>query len=280
LNIREVLKIKSLNEAKLIAGKQGVINEVGGINILEAIDIENWGRPGDIILSSYFALQNLSDSEMDDFFQKLHNISISAVIIKIDRLVGSIPDKIIELCNKYLIPLIQIGRDVKYESIILEILGPIINRNVSLLNKYYEVHSELTSLALKMPSMEDILLEFKKMLQRDVSIINTVNGTEVCTNPELRNMTVLETSEVLPEKYMHFKYLRKAVVYKDTNEKIIGNQLSVRIPNLGYDNYELVIHELSDQISSRNMLSHKIYFSRKITSLAIYLMTDFTRKKI
>jgi PucR family transcriptional regulator, purine catabolism regulatory protein len=254
LKVKEMLKIQSLEGAKLLAGKNGTLNEINGVNVLEALDIENWGRSGEVILTSFFALQNLSDSELDVFFEKLHDIDISAIIIKIERLVQHIPNKIIELCDIHLIPLIQIGKGVKYESIILEILGPIINRNVSLLNKYYEIHSELTSLALKIPSMDEILSEFKKMIQRDVSLINSVKNTEISTNPELCDVTILRKSKVLKEKYMHFNYERSKVAYNSTNPKIVGKQLRVRIPYLGFNDYELIIHELQDEISSEDFM--------------------------
>jgi PucR family transcriptional regulator, purine catabolism regulatory protein len=254
LKVKEMLKIHSLEGAKLLAGKNGTLNEINGVNVLEALDIENWGRSGEVILTSFFALQNLSDSELDVFFEKLHDIDISAIIIKIERLVQHIPNKIIELCDLHLIPLIQIGKGVKYESIILEILGPIINRNVSLLNKYYEIHSELTSLALKIPSMDEILSEFKKMIQRDVSLINSVKSTEISTNPELCDVTILKKSKVLKEKYMHFNYERSKVAYNSTNPKIVGKQLRVRIPYLGFNDYELIIHELQDEISSEDFM--------------------------
>ncbi|MDU2064280.1 MAG: PucR family transcriptional regulator [Sporomusaceae bacterium] len=254
MNIKDILRVKSLCGAQLIAGKNGISNEINGVNILEATDIANWGRAGEVILTSFFALQNLNDSELDVFFEKLHNIGISAIIMKIDRLVPQIPNKIIELCDKHLIPLIQIGKNVKYDTIILEILGPIVNKNLNLLNKYYEVHSELTSLALKMPSMDKILCEFKKMILRDVSLIDSTKGTEISTNPKLCNVTVIGTSEVSTEKYVHFKYERKEVVYNNLEPKLVGKQIRVRIPYLGYDDYELVIHELLDQISSEDFM--------------------------
>lgn len=246
--------MQSLYGIKLIAGKDGISNEIHGVNVLEATDIANWGRHGEVILTSFFALHNLNDNDLDAFFEKVHNIGISAIIIKIDRLVTHIPDKIIWLCDNYSIPLIQISKDVKYESIILEILGPIINRNMNLLNKYYEVHSELTSLAMKMPSMDEILREFKKMILRDVSLINHIKGTEISTNPELSGVTIIDTSDVSTEKYVHFKYERKTAIYNNTNPKITGKQIRVRIPHLVYDDYELVIHELPDQISSEDFM--------------------------
>ncbi len=254
MNIKDVLKIQSLDGAKLIAGENGILNEITSVNVLEALDIENWGRAGEVILTSFFALQNLSDTELDVFFDKLNDIGISAIIIKIERLVHQIPNKIMELCNKHLIPLIQIGKGIKYESIILDILGPIIDKNVYLLNRYYEVHSELTGLALKMPSMEEMLFEFKKMILRDVSLINSIKGTEVSTNPELCSVTIVNKSKVLKEKYMQFKYERYKVVYNCTTPQKTGTQIRVHIPYLGINDYVLIIHELQDKISSEDFM--------------------------
>lgn len=254
MNVESILKINSLIDAKLIAGKSGIQKEVSGVNVLEAIDIENWGHSGEVILTSYFALQNLDEYELEIFFEKLDNIGISAIIIKIDRLVNNIPQKIVDLCDKHIIPLIQIGKEVKYEWIILEILGPIIDRNVQLLNKYYEVHSELTSLSLKMPSLDTILYEFKKMILRDISLVNSVRETEVTTNPSLKDFIVLNKSNVINEKYMQFKYERHEVIYNNPSGKIKGTQLRVHIPNLSFEDYQLIIHEISDQLSSEDFM--------------------------
>lgn len=252
MNVRDALKFQCLSNSKLIAGKDNLLSEITGINILEALDIENWGKSGEIILTSFFALQNLEHNELEDFFKKLNLIGISAMIIKIERLVQRIPDNIICLCNKYSIPLIQINNKVKYESIVLGILGPIINTNMSLLNKYYEIHSDLTSLAMKMPSMDEILLELKKMIIHDVSLINTTNGDEISTNPLLSNVSIIKRSNIINAKYMKFNYERLNVIYKDLN--ISGNQLKVTVPYLGFNNYELIIHEEEDKISSEDFM--------------------------
>lgn len=254
MTVQEILGLKSMYKASLIAGKNGTYKEISSVNILEATDISNWGRAGEVLLTSFFALQNLDGSELESFFEKLSNIGISAIIIKIDRLLTHIPTKIIELCDKHLIPLIQIGKDVKYETIILEILGPVVNRNITLLNRYYDVHSELTSLALKRPSLDEIIREFKKMIQRDVSFINITKGKETTTNKALSNIIVLNNYELAAEKYMHFKYERRQVMYCDLPNKPLAMQIKVPVSYLGFDEYELVIHELTSPLTPEDFM--------------------------
>lgn len=254
MNIKEMMKIPSLKDATLLAGQGGMENLISSVNVLEALDIENWGGYGEVILTSYFALNDLSNKELNSFFKKMKEIGISAIIIKIDRLVTNIPTKIIELCNELEIPLIKINKTVKYESIILNILGPIINRNAYLLDKYYRVHSELTNLAMTVPSIEGILYELKKMLNKDITIINIDRNTETSTNPLLSNVTVIGNKKNITQNYTYFKYERKEVIYNNTNPKIKGSQIRVPIPYLGFNDYELIVHELDKEIDSEDFM--------------------------
>lgn len=254
MNIKEMMKIPSLKDSTLLAGQGGMNNLINSVNVLEALDIENWGRAGEVILTSFFALNDLNSKELNSFFQKMKEIGISAIIIKIDRLVTKIPDKIIELCNELSIPLIKINKTVKYESIILDILGPIINKNAYLLDKYYTVHSELTNLAMTVPSIEGILFEFKKMINKDITIINVDKNTEVSTNPLLSDVTILGNKKIISQNYTYFKYERKEVIYNNTNPKITGSQIRVPIPYLGFNDYELIIHELDKEINSEDFM--------------------------
>lgn len=254
MNIKEMMKIPSLKDATLLSGQDGINNLINSVNVLEALDIENWGRAGEVILTSFFALNDLNNNELNSFFKKMKEIGISAIIIKIDRLVTNIPNEIIKLCNELEIPLIKINKTVKYESIILDILGPIINRNAYLLDKYYTVHSELTNLAMTVPSIEGILYEFKKMINKDITIINVDRNTEVSTNPLLSNVTILGDKQIINPTYTYFKYQRKTVIYNNTSPKITASQIRVPIPYLGFNDYELIVHELEKEINSEDFM--------------------------
>ena len=79
MNINEMMKISSLKDAKLLAGNNGMDNSIISVNVLEALDIENWGRFGEVILTSFFALKDLDDNQLDLFFKKMKDIGISAI---------------------------------------------------------------------------------------------------------------------------------------------------------------------------------------------------------
>ncbi|MBT9776778.1 hypothetical protein GPL15_09715 [Clostridium sp. MCC353] len=220
MDVSKILTIPSLFSARVIAGRDGLPRSVTGIMVLEAVDIENWGNEGEIILTSYFALKDLSPDEITQFMQKLTSIGISALIVKLDRFVSDIPVTITDYCDLHALPLIQIPKEVKYESVILEILGPIIDSNIALLNRHYDVHNKLTRMALKEPSLLQILEELKKMIGCDVTLINHTHHLQISTNPALDDFTVIKIHPIAAARYMNFSYKHLHVEYIGENDGV------------------------------------------------------------
>ncbi len=254
MNIQGLLKINSMKNSTLLAGMDSITNEIKSVNILEAVDIENWGSEGQAILTSYFALKDLDNVQLESFMKKLKNIGISVLIIKIDRLLEKVPAQIIDFSNKYSIPLIKIDKDIKYEYIILEILEPIVDKNISLLKVYYKVHSELTNIALDLPSIDDVLNKIKKMINYDLSLINKIKKSEIGTNSDLNRFTILDTIPIKKKKYMFYKYSKKNVIYNIKGKKINGNQITVTIPSVEANEYELIIHERNNLLTDKDFM--------------------------
>ncbi|MCD7908109.1 MAG: PucR family transcriptional regulator [Clostridium sp.] len=254
MDIKQALELPSLATAKVIAGNNGLGRKVTGIMVLEAADIESWGREGEIILTSYFALKDLDEEEIGNFFVKLHEIGISALVIKLDRLLTDIPESAVTLCNQYAIPLIQLGKEVKYEAVVLQILSPIIDQNVTLLNRHYQVHNQLTRLALKEPSVHTILNELKKMISCNVTLVNKTKHTEIGTSFYYDQYQILESTPIPSTQFMNFRYDSNTVRYLRVNTDSVFRAISVHVPNLEQEDCDLVIHVKNRDISNDDFM--------------------------
>ena len=68
MTIKQVLKNNNVfSNAVIIAGRSGIDHEISSVMVLEATDIENWGRSGELLLTSFYALQAL-DAESSRVF--------------------------------------------------------------------------------------------------------------------------------------------------------------------------------------------------------------------
>lgn len=242
MSILDVLKLPSFTGASMVAGYGADMEEITGIMVLEALDIEDWTHPGEIILSSFFAMDDLSSDTLEAFVQKLANLRIAALAIKLDRLLTHIPESLITYCNKYFVPLIQLPKGVSYETLILEVLTPIINANSAALNQYYSVHQKLARLVLKEPTASHLLQELRQLINQDISLAMARKKNIYGTNPERNHFTIVRTEVIKATKSQIFTYYNYDITYDRDPSCQVFSCMGVSIPNIMQEVSMLYIH--------------------------------------
>lgn len=269
LTVEDILTFDSLIEGKLIGGLEGLGKEVTGIMVMEAPDIDVWGSHGQVILTSFFALKDLSEEETKQFFIKANDVGISALIVKMDRLVQLIPEHFIEECNFFNIPLIKIQKKTKYEAIILEVMETLINKNKVLLDHYYDINHVLTKMALEEPSLIDILLFIERLIQKPVTLLKN-HTVYISTNKALDKFQTIRTTSLPKTRYTQFEYQKQYVYYQNPEMNDEKTILVVDIPTLGENTYKLIIHELNQTTSEKNFMA--------IENTVSFLQMEFLKK--
>ena len=182
--VQDALMLPSFADSAVIAGHAGLTHEISSAMVLEATDIENWGKRGQLIITSFYAFEHLSAGELALFFRTMAGIGISALAFKPERLLAQAPAAVIDLCNDFDLPLIRLSPHVKYESIMLDVLGHVLDSNLTLLNRFFDMHRRTMSLALRQPSITDILEALKNLLRADVSYLDTERDRRFGTSAE------------------------------------------------------------------------------------------------
>lgn len=253
MNVREALLLPSFADAKVIAGAAGIDKELSSAMVLEAADIENWGKKGQLIITSFFALQQLSDAETARFFHTMGTIGIAAMAFKPERLLPNAPDNIIALCDDFEIPLIRLRPDVKYESIMHDVLGHMLDSNLTLLNLFYDAHRHMMTLALKQPSISYILNTLKNTLHADVSYLDTERDRRLGTDPALTNFKAHSFTRCDPNPFQTHAYFDATLLFDDDPDPLNNgcteipyrseHALAVRIPSSDGIDYYLLVHK-------------------------------------
>lgn len=260
MRVTDALKLPSLKDARVVSGSSGVDNEIQSVMILEATDIESWGTEGMLLITSYFALADFDDAGMRSFFSKLSTLKICGIVFKTDRLIAAIPELMIELSNELGIPIIQVSKDARYEPIMSDILGSIINSNITLLNRFYMTHHQMMTLALSQPSVPDILFEIKNSLKLETTFYNASRKNRTSTNAALANFSSLEMSSRDNPRgsYLSFHYLNVTLIYADGR---IDTALSVEIPSSDGMKYYLILHRPPESFSQLDLMTIENFVS-------------------
>ena len=245
--IEDVLLLPSFTGAQVIAGAKGLGNEVTSAMVLEASDIENWGKKGQLIISSFYAIENLNDVDLAQFFRTMSTIGIAAIAFKPERLMSQAPEKVIELCDDFDLPLIKLSPGIKYESILLDVMGHILDSNLTLLNRFYEVHRHLMALALKQPSVSYILSTLKNTLHVDVTYLDTARDRRLSTDMDRAGFSGYSFTRRDPSAYQTHAYFDTRLFYDkgygERNHQTLAEMaLGVRIPSSDDIDYYLIMH--------------------------------------
>ena len=268
--IEEIMKYRSFEKATFITGAGGLRNEVSGVMVMEAMDIESWGRKGLMILTSYFAMEDVSTEELDLFFLRAKEIKISAMVVKIDRLVNKVPDIFIHYCRHYDIPLFQIDKATSYEKIISEILETIINRNAYVLQTFYDIHKQFTKLMMVQPDIPVILETLKALIDKPVSLWEKTEQRIIGTDTFFNDYKVIQVQPRLYDQKVNYTFEQNIVTY-GTDDSQTFKQLVVEIPNLGYEEFFLVIHEGQQDSSDVDLMA----IENAITAIQIELLNRY-----
>lgn len=271
LILKDILHFPSLKHAQLVVDEietDGLKRPVTGAMVMEALDIKDWGFSGQILLTSYFAFKHSTLEEINTFFSQAQEIGITGFIFKTDRLVNKIPSVFISNCHKYNFPLIQIPNNIKYTKIIKEISEALSNQNILLLKSYYENHQKFIKLMMKQADLQQIINTLENLIQLPITLIEQIEKNSISTNKKYIKFKKIK--ELSPTKdinnSMHYKKIMTH--YTDTNHS--GIILSFSIPTLGYEDYELLIHEVDDSLSGMHLMA--------IENTVIALQTELVKR--
>lgn len=171
MNIKEMMSLDIFQSSKLLTGNIGLENDINSVMVLEAVDIEKWSRKNQLILTSFYAFDNLTQEEMRTFFKKMHTIGVSGLVVKMERLIKIIPEWMVDLCFEFQIPLIKVEQNITYEQIMLTIYEPILNYQSHILRTYYEVRQRFTKINRNLSSFDQIMREFYQLIKKDCALL-------------------------------------------------------------------------------------------------------------
>lgn len=245
MDVADVLSLPSFSGAQVVAGQTGLNRNVSTAMVIEAPDIANWGKPGQILITSFYAFENLSADGLDAFFAQADDIGIGAIVFKPERLVPDVPRELVTRCENHGIPLILVPKETKYENLILDVLGDFLDSSTLILNRFFDLHRQSMSLALKQPTVLEIILELRRAIHADVTFFDSTKDRRTTTNQELSTFQSPRLSELPPDQYRTHRYFDATLRYT----QLTRHATAVLIPSSDDQIYYLILHIKSERLT-------------------------------
>ena len=184
VTILDIMHLPSLQEARIVAGMNGINRSIASVSVLEAaaakdLDIDlpghatNYGQ--EIILTAFVAYRDSVDAQCEAI-HALHKEGEAGIIIfYVGSILPSIDPRVIDLANELEMPIIVMpeGRlDLRYSDVICEIMEAIINDRRE--NSYFttEVIERISHLGTSQRSINNAVAIIRDRVQCSIYLMD------------------------------------------------------------------------------------------------------------
>jgi len=147
---------KDFRSFKLLAGKNGLNNEIKNVDVMEVPDGIYWIQPGHFIITTCYSIKK-GDTSLEYIVKTMINKKAAALGIKIGRFIHEVPENILDIANKHDFPIIQIPETTSYTNIIKPILNMLEGQEDYELYIIEELEKDLYTLMRKRFKILDII---------------------------------------------------------------------------------------------------------------------------
>lgn len=269
--VKDLLNLDSLKNASVLSGTNELNQPIKGITIMEAPDIADWLKGGELILTSLYPIRNFNGEEQRDFISRLVRKGVSALVIKNHRFVSEIPEPMIYEGNKLGLPIIQLPKEVPYVDVMYPVMGELFNKQVKKLQYFKEIHDQFTVLSLTDKGPEQIIKTLEKLIGNPVALLDRNFHRIFATDPSLAKFELVEKVPYYEQtKEIKFPHYRQLVKYPDL-QGLSGYQIVVPVKNLNHMKTYLLIGEMNKPLEEIDFIA----VENATTSLSLELVKQF-----
>ena len=158
-----------LSSAQVVAGKNGLSRVIRWTHIVDHAEVLTWVRPGDLLLTTAFALKDNPQSELVMVGQLLEK-GITGMLVSIGRYIREVPPETIAAADELGFPIAVIPWEVPLVEVTHAIHERIIREQYALTEQIYHLHDVLSQLVLEGGGLEALADRLSQWLGCSVTI--------------------------------------------------------------------------------------------------------------
>ncbi len=192
IQLESLVQMEFLKGSKIIAGHRGLDKLVLDVNIMVDLDILNWTKTGDLLLTTAYIFKDESIESMSELFKALSERGLAGLCIKIFPYINALDPELLKLADTLGLPIIDLNYETSFNEIMTPIYRLFLNRQALILDKVESVHRETMGILLKGGNASDIVEMLGSHLEHptfyiDYQFDDVVEGVK--SDPVYRDLT-------------------------------------------------------------------------------------------
>lgn len=171
LTVEEALAIYPLSKAKLVAGSKGTARMITSLNTMDAPDVFDWIKSGEMLFTTAFAIKDTPDSFLQ-MLRKLDERGAAGIGVKLGRYWSEIPAVVLEEADRMHFPILELPYEFTFSDQMNALFQAQFRRSTEKLHDVLEKQKQLVRFALQTQTFADTFRRIADILARPLVVVN------------------------------------------------------------------------------------------------------------
>lgn len=183
LTVKEALGIYPLSEAKLVAGSEGTLRVMKSVNVMDAPDIADWIKSGEMLFTTGFIFKDSQEAVMR-LLHRLNERGCAGLGVKLGRFWQHIPEPIIEEADRLKFPLLELPFQFTFSDQINALFRAEYERSTKALQSIVDRQKRLMQFALRKSTDPHVFAGLSEVLECRLAVIGSRGHVLFANNDE------------------------------------------------------------------------------------------------
>lgn len=222
MQLKELLKQEMLKNAVVVAGDDGITNQVTSVNMMDAPDITDYVKKDQLLITTGYNIRHEPEI-LADIVREMAEKGCAGLALKTHRFLKAIPDSVIETAEACQFPIIELPMQPSLGEIVHHVLGVILQESTEALTEAMAIHRRFTDLIVSGKGLFEVVDQLAKHIHAPVLLLD-------------HRLHLLETSKKLDEPF----YYDLALALSEQIEQAEPGHTDIQKLNIRFPNEERV----------------------------------------
>ncbi|MFD1954415.1 PucR family transcriptional regulator [Paenibacillus thailandensis] len=170
--VEQALSVYPLSEARLVAGRAGKSRIVRSVNVMDAPDITDWIKEGEMLFTTAYLIKDEIHTAMQ-LIERLNQCGSSGLGIKLGRFWNAIPDELMDKADDLGFPLIELPYQFTFSDQMKGLFRAEMKRNTGVLQDVLEKQVRLMRFALKSDNIGQLFDDVAAVIGYPMAVVGS-----------------------------------------------------------------------------------------------------------
>lgn len=186
--LNELMAQEFFKDFRVVAGRKGLYKEVQGVAIVDAPDAFRWSKGREFVMTSGYVFFQNPDC-INRSFQEGGIQKSTAIAIKRGRYLNQMPQDLMDLCEIYDLPLIEMPFEVPFMDVMNQINVAVLNRTIRRFRIQENPVVQISSLSYQDQKIKKIMQAVETEMEFPALIYDLTEGKRYYSSANFKRIT-------------------------------------------------------------------------------------------